>query len=97
MKVLSDIAKEALDLPPAQRRVLARVLLDLSEDDQDFSPEVDAAWEEEICRRMKSVTTGAAQSRSIAEVFADLDRRFAHEVRFQARLTRSGQSVMLRP
>ena len=60
MKVLSDIAKEALDLPPAQRRVLARVLLDLSEDDQDFSPEVEAAWEEEICRRMKSVTTGAA-------------------------------------
>ena len=47
MKVLSDIAKEALDLPPAQRRVLARVLLDLSEDDQDFSPEVEAAWEEE--------------------------------------------------
>ena len=76
MKVLSDIAKEALDLPPAQRRVLARVLLDLSEDDQDFSPEVEAAWEEEICRRMKSVATGAARARSFDAVFADLDRRF---------------------
>ena len=61
MKVLSDIAKEALDLPPVQRRVLARVLLDLSEDDQDFSPDAEAAWEEEICRRMKSVTTGVAR------------------------------------
>jgi Putative addiction module component len=76
MKVLSDIAKEALDLPPAQRQVLARVLLDLSEDDQDFSPEVEAAWEEEICRRMKSVTSGLARARSFDAVFADLDRRF---------------------
>jgi hypothetical protein len=76
MKVLSDIAKEALGLPPAQRRVLARVLLDLSDDDQDFSPEVETAWEEEICRRMKSVTTGAARARSFDAVFADLDRRF---------------------
>jgi Putative addiction module component len=76
MKVLSDIAKEALDLPPAQRRVLARVLLDLSEDEQDFSPDVEAAWEEEICRRMKSVTTGAARARSFDAAFADLDRRF---------------------
>jgi hypothetical protein len=76
MKVLSDIAKEALGLPPAQRRVLARVLLDLTEDDQDFSPEVEAAWEEEICRRIQSVTTGAARTRSFEAVFADLDRRF---------------------
>ena len=77
MKVLSDFAKEALDLPPAQRRTLARILLDLSEDDQDFSPDVETAWEEEICRRMKSVITGTARSRSYDEVFADLDRRFA--------------------
>ncbi len=72
MKALSDIAKDALDLPVGQRRTLARILLDLSEDDQDFSPEVEAAWEEEISRRMASVTTGAARSRNIEEVFADL-------------------------
>jgi hypothetical protein len=76
MKELSDIARDALDLPPGQRRTLARILLDLSEDDQDFSPGTEAAWEEEICRRMKSVTTGAARSRGFDEVFADLDRRF---------------------
>ena len=77
MKILSDIAREALELPPVQRRVLARMLLDLSEDDQDFSPETEAAWEEEICRRMSAVETGAARSRSVDQVFADLDRRFA--------------------
>jgi hypothetical protein len=77
MKERSDFAKEALDLSPAYRRTLARILLDLPEDDQDFSPEVETAWEEEICRRMKSVTRGTARSRSREEAFADLDRRFA--------------------
>jgi len=77
MKALSDIAKEALDLPPAQRLTLARILLDLSEDDQELSPEVETAWEDEICRRMQSVTTGAARSRGFDEVFMELDRRFA--------------------
>jgi hypothetical protein len=77
MKGLSDIAKEALDLRPAQRLTLARILLDLSEHDQDFSPEVEAAWDDEIGRRLHAVTTGEARSRSFAEVFAALDRRFA--------------------
>ena len=76
MKVFSDIAKEALELPPVQRRTLARMLLDHSEDDQDFSPEVATAWEDEICRRMDTVKTGVARSKSCAAVFADLDRRF---------------------
>ena len=77
MKLLSDLAKDALELVPAQRRVLARILLDLSEDDQDFSPEVEAAWDEEIGRRLHTVKTGGARSRSFEEVVADLDRRFA--------------------
>ena len=44
----------------------------LSEHDQRFSPEIEAAWEEEICLRMKPVTAGAARSRSVDEAFADL-------------------------
>jgi Putative addiction module component len=76
MKMLSDIAKEALELSSVQRRILARILLDLSDDDQDFSPDVDAAWEEEISRRLHRVKAGRAQSRTLAEVFSELDRRF---------------------
>ena len=75
MKGIAEIAKDALELPPSQQRTLARILLDLSEDDQDFSEAVDAAWDEEICRRMKGVKSGTARSRSVDEVFADLDRR----------------------
>ena len=76
MKMLSEIAKDALELAPAQRLTLARILLDLSEPDQDFSPEVEAAWEEEIGRRMDAVKAGNAKSSSFDRVFADLDRRF---------------------
>ena len=76
MKVLSELAKDALELPPVQRLMLARILLDLTEADVDFSPQVEAAWDEEICRRMKAVRAGAARARSFDQVFADLDRRF---------------------
>ena len=76
MKMLSDIAKDALELPPAQRLTLARILLDLSEPDLDFSPEVEAVWEREISRRMDAVRQGEAQSRNFDRVFEDLDRRF---------------------
>ncbi len=76
-KVLSEVTRDALDLPPAERRTLARILLDVSDGDRDFSPEVDAAWEEEIARRLGAVDAGTARSRPAAEVFAELDRRFS--------------------
>ena len=76
MKMLSEIAKAALDLPPVQRFTLARILLDLTEEEQEFSPEIQAAWEDEICRRMEAVKGGTAQARNFDEVFAELDRRF---------------------
>ena len=77
MKVLSELAKDALELPPVQRLTLARMLVDSTEEDVDFSPQVEAAWDEEICRRMQSVRAGTARSRSFDQVFANLDRRFS--------------------
>lgn len=76
-KMLSEIARDALELPVAERRTLARLLLDVSDADHDFSPEVEAAWEEEIVRRLRAVENGTAKSRSAEEVFVDLDRRFS--------------------
>ena len=76
MKAISELAKDALELPSNQRLMLARILLDLAEDDQEFSPQVESAWEDEICRRMKAVESGAVTARSLVAVFADLDRRF---------------------
>jgi hypothetical protein len=76
MKMLADITKDALELTAVQRLTLARILLDLSDDNRDYSPEAETAWEEEICRRMEAVKTGTAQSRTFDEVFTDLDRRY---------------------
>ena len=76
MKALSELTKDALELPIAQRRTLARILLELSEEEQDFSPEVEAAWEQEIVRRMEAVKNRHASFRGADDVFARLDERF---------------------
>lgn len=76
MKMLADIARDALELAPAQRLMLARILLDLSESDSQFSPDAESAWEQEIVHRMEAVKAGTAQSSSFEKVFAELDRRF---------------------
>jgi hypothetical protein len=76
MKLLSEVAKDAMELPPAQQLTLARILLDLSQGVRDFSPDAEAAWEDELAARIEAVKTDAAHSRSYEEVFADLDRRY---------------------
>ena len=76
MKLLSEIAMVCLELPSAQRIKLARILMDVSEPGQDFSPEVQAAWEDEIEARIESVKNGTARSRPLAEVFAQLDQLY---------------------
>jgi len=76
MKAIAELAKDALELPPKQRLTLARILLELSDENQDLSPDVDAAWEQEICRRMDEVKDGRARSDGFDDVFARLDQRF---------------------
>lgn len=76
MRAISDLAKDALELPSRQRLVLARILLELSDESQDFSSEAEDAWEAEIFDRIKAVEAGTAETRPMKAVFADLDRRF---------------------
>ena len=76
MKAIAELAKDALELPPVQRLTLARILLDLSDGNQDFSPDVETAWETEIGRRMEEVKAGRARFNGFDEVFARLDQRF---------------------
>lgn len=76
MKEISELARDALELPPSQRLTLARILLDLSDEDRGVSPDAEAAWEQEICRRMEEVNAGRARSSGFEDVFERLDRRF---------------------
>ncbi len=76
MKAISEVAKDALELPPVQRLTLARILLDLSDENADFSPEIEAAWESEICQRMEELKAGRARASGFDQVFARLDGQF---------------------
>jgi hypothetical protein len=73
---MDEIIRDCLELPSAQRLKLARILLDTSESDQNFSPGVEAAWNEEIAARMKAVLNGSAKSSPLAEVLARFEKLY---------------------
>ena len=62
MRMLSELAKDALELPALQRMTLARILLDLTEEDGDYSPQVEDAWDDEIGRRLQAVRAGTVSA-----------------------------------
>ncbi len=76
---MSDLVKElsqrAHELVPEDRARLAEELLASLEDDVD--PEVDAAWEEEIRKRIAEVESGTAKLIPADEVFARIRRALA--------------------
>lgn len=76
MKAMVELTRDCLELPSAQRLKLARILLDTSESGQDFSPNVDAAWNEEICARMNAVRNGTAKSSPLAEVLSRFEKLY---------------------
>ncbi len=74
----AELTKEVVELPPDQRLMLARVLLQTTEE-ISASPlsEVEMVWEEEIASRIKALDAGEASGRPWADVMADIDKRFA--------------------
>ena len=66
MPIPADIAAAALELPPAERAQLAQRLM--ASIDRD--PEVEAAWNEEIRRRLAELEGGSVQGIPAAEALA---------------------------
>ncbi len=69
----TKIAEEALTLPQSEQLQLARTLLEKAEASGDVGAE--AAWEEEIERRIHKIDAGLAQGRAFAEVLRAIDGR----------------------
>lgn len=67
---LDMVAQDALVLPPDQRLLLARRLLDSVELDPE--PGAEAAWQEEIVQRIDRYRAGESKSVPAGEVFARL-------------------------
>lgn len=72
-KNFAVIADEALQLPQDEQLRLARTLLENAE--AKGNTEVEAAWDEEIERRIRLVDSGLAKGRTYKEVLRDTDRR----------------------
>ena len=74
LKSFEEILRAALDLPPDSRAMLAGQLLE-SLDDADQT-EIDAAWSEEIERRIRDIDEGRVKLIPGEEVLAELRSRF---------------------
>jgi len=68
-----EIADEALTLPQSEQLKLARTLLEKAEASGDVG--ADAAWEQEIERRIQKIDAGLAKGRPFADVLRDIDQR----------------------
>ena len=57
-KTLSEITRDAMGLPEAERLKLAKTLMELSEPGTESLDEAQEAWDEEIERRLRELRSG---------------------------------------
>ncbi len=69
-----DLFVEALSLPTRARAELAHKLL-ASLEEQDVSPEIEAAWKQEALDRCKAFDEGKISERDAADVMRDVRRK----------------------
>lgn len=74
-----ELLEQALRLPSDDRRRIARALYEnlADEEDEDEDPaEVEAAWAEEIQRRVEEIRNGTVELIPADEVMAELRARY---------------------
>jgi len=69
--LVEELSRQALSLSPEERIQLAQELLATV---QEVDPEVEAAWDEEIRRRVAEIEDGTVKLIPAEEVFAELRR-----------------------
>jgi putative addiction module component (TIGR02574 family) len=69
--LVDELSRKARALPPEERVRLAEELLATV---QEVDPEVEAAWDEEIKRRIAEIDSGKAKLIPAEEVFAEVRR-----------------------
>lgn len=80
-KTLIEVTRDAAELPASERLKLARILLDLSETNTEPLEEVQAAWDNEIERRLQELGAGVAKGVPLDEGKRGLRHGFAREDR----------------
>jgi len=75
-KNLSEVTRDAMKLPAAERLKLARIMLDMSEADIEPTDEVQSAWDKEIEQRLQELRSGQAKGVPLKEVQRKIKARF---------------------
>ena len=74
---LDTLTREALSLPAAQRAALARTLIhSLDEDTDPDAAAVEAAWDQEIARRIADVEAGRVTGRPAEIVLKEMRAKY---------------------
>ncbi len=76
-KTLTEVTRDAADLPVGERLKLARILLDLSEVAVDDPDDVQNVWDQEIERRLEELRSGKVKGVPLEEVKAKIEARLA--------------------
>ncbi|MBI5386065.1 MAG: addiction module protein [Verrucomicrobia bacterium] len=76
-RTLLEVTRDAAALPELDRLKLARILLDLSESSAIPSEDAEAAWDDEIARRLRELRTGEVQGVPLANVKRRIEAGFA--------------------
>lgn len=75
-KTLIEVTRDAAALPEVERLKLARILLDISESSAIPSEDAEAAWDEEITRRLRELRTGEVKGVPLADVKQRIEAGF---------------------
>jgi putative addiction module component (TIGR02574 family) len=75
-KTLTEVTRDAAELPAPERLKLARILLDLSEATATPPDEMQAAWDKEIERRLHELRSGKVLGVPLDEVKRKIEGRF---------------------
>ena len=74
----TDLLKRALELTPEERAELAGSLLESLDDVQDDPEAVEAAWNQEIARRIADLDSGKAKTVPWEEVRQRISSKLTH-------------------
>jgi len=67
-KTLSEVSRDAAELPANEQLALARILIDLADDTPEQMGAVEEAWDGEIHKRIAELRSGQVQAIPLDEV-----------------------------
>jgi putative addiction module component (TIGR02574 family) len=75
-KTLTELTRDAAELPAPERLKLARILLELSDAEPAPTADAQAAWDEEIERRLQELRSGSVRGVPLDEVKRKIEAGF---------------------